>query len=346
MKKIKIILIGISISLLIIFVSSFLFIKNNNFLKPKGNEIYYTVQEGMTTSDISLDLYGEKIIKNEEKFYKLSLKKEIDLFANTTYKLSDDMSYKEILDIISQPTSNFQGDTFLIFEGEKIDEVAEDLSNYVVETKEEILDFWSNVDNLNIWIEKYDIIDDSILNSDIIYPLEGYLYPATYPIYQGETLIEITESMLGASESYYKDIFNKKGPNADFTFHDYLTLASIVERETMHPEDRPKVAEVFYNRMDQNMPLQSDITVLYAKGEHKSLVTYDDLEYNSPYNTYKVEGLPPGPISSVSLDSLNAVYEPDDNDYIYFFAKQDTGEVLYAKTLEEHEKNSKENAWE
>ncbi len=346
MKKIKIFLIIIFVLIIISIVGTFTFIKKHNFLKPQGNEIYYTIKEGMTTSDVSLDLYGDKIIKNEEEFYKLSLKKEIGLFANTTYKLSDDMSYKEILDIISQPTSNFEGETFLIFEGEKIDEVADDLSNYVKESKEEILNFWSNTDNLNIWIEKYDILDENILDPEIIYPLEGYLYPATYPIYQGETLVEITEAMLGASESYYKDLFDKKGPKSDFTFHDYLTLASIVERETMHPEDRPKVAEVFYNRMDQNMPLQSDITVLYAKGEHKSLVTYDDLEYESAYNTYKVEGLPPGPISSVSLDSLKAVYEPDNNDYIYFFAKQDTGEVLYAKTLEEHEKNSNEYAWE
>ncbi len=345
MKKIKVFLFIIFI-LIIIIIGIFTFVKKQNFLKPQGNEIYYTIEEGMTTSDVSLDLYSDKIIKNEKEFYKLSLKKEIGLFANTTYKLSDDMSYKEILDIISQPTSNFEGETFLIFEGEKIDEVADDLSNYVKESKEEILNFWSNTDNLNIWIEKYNILDESILDPEIIYPLEGYLYPATYPIYQGETLGEITEAMLGASESYYKDFFNKKGPKSDFTFHDYLTLASIVERETMHQEDRPKVAEVFYNRMDKNMPLQSDITVLYAKGEHKSLVTYDDLEYESAYNTYKVEGLPPGPISSVSLDSLKAVYEPDNNDYIYFFAKQDTGEVLYAKTLEEHEKNSNEYAWE
>ncbi len=152
--------------------------------------------------------------------------------------------------------------------------------------------------------------------------------------------------MLNASEANYKELFGSKGPKEGFTFHDYLTLASIVERETMHAEDRAKVAGVFYNRIEENMPLQSDITVLYAKGEHKSLVTYDDLEYNSPYNTYKVDGLPPGPISSVSLASLEAVYKPDNNDYLYFFAKQDTGEVLYAKTLEEHEKNSKEFAWE
>ncbi len=344
MKKIKVLMLLI-ISLIIVFFS-FIYLKHNNFLKPEGIEIYYTIESGMTTSDVSNDLFSKKIIKNKEYFYKLSLKKQVSLFANTTYKLSDNMSYDEILDIISNPTSNFEGETFLLYEGEKIDQVAEELSNYVPETKEEILEFWSDIDNLNIWIEKYEIIDDSILNENLIYPLEGYLYPATYPIYEGETLLEITNAMLNASESNYKELFLLSGPKEDFTFHDYLTLASIVERETMHPEDRAKVAGVFYNRLEKNMPLQSDITVLYAKGEHKSLVTYDDLEYDSPYNTYKVNGLPPGPISSVSLDSLESVYNPEKNDYLYFFAKQDTGEVLYAKTLEEHEKNSKEFAWE
>ncbi len=346
MKKIKIIIILILVIVISLLSFSFLYLKNHNFIKPEGVKIYYTIQEGMTTSDVSMDLFKKKIIKNKESFYKLSLKKEIELFANITYELSDDMSYNEILNVISQPSSNFEGDTFLLYEGEKLDEVAEELSNYVPENKDEILDFWSNKNNLNLWIEEYDIIDDSILNDDIIYPLEGYLYPATYPIYKGESLLEITVSMLNASETNYKELFDSKGPKGDFTFHDYLTLASIVERETMHAEDRPKVAGVFYNRIEENMPLQSDITVLYAKGEHKSLVTYDDLEYNSPYNTYKVDGLPPGPISSVSLASLEAVYKPDNNDYLYFFAKQDTGEVLYAKTLEEHEKNSKEFAWE
>ncbi len=346
MKKIKIIIILILVILISFLYFSFSYLKNHNFIKPEGNKIYYTIEEGMTTSDVSMDLFNQKIIKNQESFYKISLKKEVGLFANTTYELSDDMSYNEIVNIISKPVSNFDGESFLLFEGEKLDQVAEDLSNYVSETKEEILDFWSNENNLNMWIDQYDIIDDSILNKDLIYPLEGYLYPATYPIYKGETLIEITTAMLNASEVNYKEFLSSKGPKKGFTFHDYLTLASIVERETMHSEDRPKVAEVFYNRIDQSMPLQSDITVLYAKGEHKSLVTYDDLEYDSPYNTYKVNGLPPGPISSVSLSSLKAVYNPDNNDYLYFFAKQDTGEVLYAKTLEEHEKNSKEYAWE
>ncbi len=175
MKKIKIIIILILVIVISLLSFSFLYLKNHNFIKPEGNKIYYTVQEGMTTSDVSMDLFNKKIIKNKESFYKISLKKEVKLFANTTYELSDDMSYNEILNIISQSTSNFEGDTFLLYEGEKLDEVAEDLSNYVPETKDEILEFWNDKNNLNLWIEEYDIIDDSILNDDIIYPLEGYL---------------------------------------------------------------------------------------------------------------------------------------------------------------------------
>lgn len=342
MKKIKIVI-------LIIFVLaltfSYTYIKSHNFLKPQGNEIYYTVSEGETVESIASDLYLEKIIKDENSFYKLAIKKNVQLFANVSYHLNDSMSYKEILKTIASPTANFKGDSLLVFEGEQTSQIAEGLTQYVDMSVEEILSYWKDKENLKKWIEEYDVLTDEVLNEKIINPLEGYLFPATYVIYEGETLEEITQDMLNASETYYKQYYEDVS-GKEYTFHEYLTLASIVERESKLDVDRPKIAGVFYNRINSNMPLQSDITVLYAKDEQKALVTYEDLEYDSYYNTYQYTGLTPGPISSVSIKALDAVFNPEKNDYLYFFAKQDTGEVLYAETLEEHEANSQKYAWE
>src|SRR5699024_12688358 len=102
--------------------------------------------------------------------------------------------------------------------------------------------------------------------------------------------------------------------DGDYSVHEILTLASIIERESKFDEDRPKVAQVFMNRLDEDMKLQSDITAAYANGEHKVLMTYDDIETDSPYNTYVQTGLPPGPISSPRDETTQAVVEHEEND--------------------------------
>ena len=112
-------------------------------------------------------------------------------------------------------------------------------------------------------------------------------------------------------------------------------MASLVEEEATEKVDRAKIASVFYNRLDKGMPLQTDPTVLYAKGEHKDRVFYKDLEIDSPYNTYKVKGLPPGPIANAGEMSIKAVLEPEKTKYLYVLATPE-GEVLYSKTLDEH----------
>ncbi len=134
----------------------------------------------------------------------------------------------------------------------------------------------------------------------------------------------------------------------DKCWHKIITLASIVEKETGKPDERRAVAGVFYNRLTKNMPLQTDPTVIYAitKGEHKNdgkgplgrRLLSKDMEVDSPYNTYKYPGLPPGPIANPGRASIEAVLNPESNDYIYFVA-DGTGGHVFAKTLAEHNRN-------
>src|SRR5699024_551279 len=126
----------------------------------------------------------------------------------------------------------------------------------------------------------------NILNENIKEPLEGYLYAGTYDIFEEEpTAASVITMMVNQTSTFieeHRDAIEASG----MSIHDLLTLASIVERESKFSEDRPKVAQVFLNRIEEGMKLQSDITAAYANGEHKIVMTYDDIEVNSPYNTY------------------------------------------------------------
>jgi hypothetical protein len=168
------------------------------------------------------------------------------------------------------------------------------------------------------------------------YKLEGYLYPATYDYIAGTNVKDLIKQMVGKMNLEYQKLKEDMG-NTSLSFHQILTLASIIEKEGVTDEDRKLISGVFYNRMNNDMPLQSDITVLYALGEHKELVTIKDTEVDSPYNLYKHTGLGPGPYNSPSLSAIQAAIYPTASDYFYFVADIETGNVYYATTLEEHE---------
>ena len=209
---------------------------------------------------------------------------------------------------------------------------------------DELIALWDDRDYLDSLIEKYWFLTDEILQDGIMYPLEGYLYPETYTVTdQNITAEGITEQILDYTDSVLserKDDIEAFG----MTVHEFLSLTSVVESESLFEEDRPKIAGVFMNRLDEGMPLQSDITVLYALQEKRVNVTYDDLEVDSPYNTYKYTGLPIGPVCAVSAPVMDDTLAYEKSDYLYFFAKED-GTVIYSKTLEEHDKAVSENLW-
>src|SRR5699024_7510445 len=186
------------------------------------------------------------------------------------------------------------------------------------------------------------------LDEDLLVPLVGYLFAGTYEIFEEDPSVEyIIEIMIAHTNELVESELDEI-EDGDYSVHEILTLASIIERESKFDEDRPKVAQVFMNRLDEDMKLQSDITAAYANGEHKVLMTYDDIEIDSPYNTYVQTGLPLGPISSPSLESILAVIDPEGKDFVelYFYARH-SGETIYTKSLEDHEevKEKYEEEW-
>ncbi len=170
--------------------------------------------------------------------------------------------------------------------------------------------------------------------------LEGYLFPATYRIMKGTPEQEIVDMMLKRFEQEITPAYREKARVLGLNLHQAVTLASIIERETMKDAERPVVAAVLLNRMRKGMKLETDATVQYALGVNKERLLYKDLKVDSPYNTYKIQGLPPGPIASPGRPSLQAAVNPAPVDYLYYVVSRD-GEHVFSKTFEEHSRNKR-----
>ena len=167
--------------------------------------------------------------------------------------------------------------------------------------------------------------------------LEGYLFPDTYYLSRGQQDgADIIRMMVTNHQQVFDHIMQEETlSGAGLTPHQIITLASIVEKETGRPAERPLVARVFLNRLDRNMRLQADPTVRYATGKLAGTLTRRDLQEPSPYNTYYVKGLPPGPICNPGRAAILAVVQPADAEYLYFVSKNDATHH-FSKTLQEH----------
>ncbi len=174
--------------------------------------------------------------------------------------------------------------------------------------------------------------------------LEGYLFPSTYTLSRDTTADELVELMVRSFEQAFDPALRAEAEAAGMTVREVVTLASVVERETAKPEERPMVAGVFLNRLRIGMPLQTDPTVIYAlmrSGRWNGNITRRDLQMEHPYNTYRNRGLPPGPIAAPGRASIEAVLRPADVPYLYFVSRND-GSHVFASTLAEHNRNVRE----
>ncbi|KPL19638.1 MAG: hypothetical protein AMJ92_02090 [candidate division Zixibacteria bacterium SM23_81] len=165
--------------------------------------------------------------------------------------------------------------------------------------------------------------------------LEGYLFPDTYDLHWGMPAHELIDIMISRFRQIYDTDLNRRAAELDMTNHQVITLASMIEEEARIAEERPIISAVYHNRLKKRMMLQCDPTVIYALGGKTTPLTRKDLEVESPYNTYRHYGLPPGPISSPGKASIVAALYPIDVDYLYFVARGD-GSHQFSRTSREH----------
>jgi UPF0755 protein len=171
--------------------------------------------------------------------------------------------------------------------------------------------------------------------------LEGYLFPETYALARGTSAAEVVAQMVDGFRTVLTPDLRAAASAAGLTVRQLVTLASLVEKETGTPDERPLVAAVYTNRRKIGMGMQADPTVIYAlqkAGTYDGNLTREDLQFDSPYNTYRYPGLPPGPIASPGRASLEASARPADVDYLYFVSKND-GTHVFASSLAEHNRN-------
>lgn len=337
-KRKKIILIPIILFIIMIISSIILFIYSLSPVDSKNeNIITFTVEQGWGKNKIVTELKKNDLIRSEF-FSKIIIKfKNKELYAGT-YKLSKDLSTNEIFEKISnQDNIENESITITFVEGKRLTNYVTLIANNFDFTEEEINDKLSNVDYLKKLIDKYWFLTDNILNSDIYYPLEGYLYPDTYEFKKNSTLEEIIEKLLNNMDKKLSD-YKEEIELGKYSIHEYLTLASIVELEGVNSADRGNVAGVFYNRLNSGMSLGSDVTTYYAvKKDFSKELTQKDLDSCNGYNTRGtcVKGLPVGPICNAGLSSISAAIEPIENDYLYFVADKNK-KTYFSKDGVEH----------
>ena len=315
--------------------------------------VEFSIEPNTSTRKIIENLKKENLIKNT--YFTLAYVKinKINSLKAGDFELMESMSLKEIFNEIAD-SNNIKNKTMNLtfLEGKSITVYAEKIAKNLNMSKDDVLNKLSDKEYLKKLIDKYWFLTDSILNSEIYYPLEGYLAPDTYEFNLNSTVEDIVEKMLDQEEivlKKYKDNVLKENRN----IHNLITLASIVELEGKFLEDRKNIAGVFRNRLNNNDKLGSDVTTYYAfkvdMGERD--LTLEELNTANPYNTRSdsmVGKWPVGPICNPSTDSIEASINYTKNDYYYFVADKNS-KIYFSKTLDEHNKTIKKlqdsNLW-
>lgn len=256
----------------------------------------------------------------------------------STYVFNKAMSFPAIMNAINTNDFDYRlKESIEVKDGARLTQVAEAAAEQLGVSEEEILDKWADKKYLHELIKKYWFLTDAILDKDVMYPLEGYLYADTYYISPDNSTIEsFTEMCLDRMDEELtprKDAIKASG----FSVHELLTLVSIVTKESMS-EDQAGVAGVFMNRLKKDMRLESDVTVCYIFQEDRVDLKQSQIDSDNPYNTRKFKGIPPGPICQVVADAIDATLNPEKHDYLFFIADEN-GIVRYGKDNEDHNKN-------
>lgn len=295
----------------------------------------FTIEEGETTEKIAQDLLSKSLITNIY-YFKFYLRQN-DLggtLQSGSFKIPNNLSLKDLTDILQHAV--FPDIWVTIPEGLRATEIAEvleeEFSRYegTVFSKDEFL---STASSPTFTTE----FDNPAPDGE---SLEGYLFPDTYRFPPDATTEYIIMTMLSIFEE--KNVRPNQSKidalSSTLSLNDIVTLASIIERETIFPKDRPIVADILRRRLDNGWALEVDVTLLYYFEDWKHELTFDELQVDTPYNTRKYTGLTPTPISNPGTESFGAVLDPEPNDY-WFFVSDSEGNLHYATTLEEHNYN-------
>lgn len=329
MKKILIIL-GLVI---IIATASLAFLPDYLSKTANNKDVEIKVEEGDNLSTVAEDLYEKDVIKSRYWFrYKGS-----DIAANIkpgSYIIPSKVDIEQVYDIIQEgEEKEYLSITFP--EGFILYQFAEKVEQEGIASRDEFID----ATNRYFQDESYDFD-----TSNHYYNMEGYLFPDTYHFTYDQTIDEIVKTLASTMDSVFTEEYLNRMEELNLSKNQVLTIASLIERESYNDQERGTISGVIYNRLNKPMPLQIDATVIYGKGEgkeHMTRVLYADLEEDNPYNTYKNQGLPPGPIASPGKNSIHAALYPEDHNYLFYVLSENHDGHVFAETYEEHLANER-----
>lgn len=306
---------------ILIMVPWFMFRYNTSPTSKEDSLVVFEVPENSTYSTLGSKLEESDLIRSEF-YYKVLVR-----LMNPTklevckYNLDKSMGTVKIIEVLERGCQSSSESVMLrVPEGRNLNQIAEIAANVTTNSKEDVMKVWTSDEFVDEVIEKYEFINNDVKNQNIIYSLEGYLFPSTYELLnENVSPRNIAFRMLDQMNviyNRYKEDIDASG----LSFHEVLTLASIVEYEAILDEDRPIVSGVFHNRLNIGMKFQSCATLGYALGEWKSVYSIADTKVDHPYNTYQNDNLPPGPGGMPGEASIKAALNPSDTNYLYFFA--------------------------
>lgn len=301
-----------------------------------GEDVEIVIPEGSSVKTIAKILKENGLITYESAFVNRVKESEYrGTLRYGTYTLNTGMNTLEMIAIMGQSTQEpTVMATVTIPEGYSIEMIAARLEEQGIFTAQEFLDAVQN------GTYEYDFLASIPEDSNLNYRLQGFLFPATYNIYEDTTPEDLVNRMLKKFDEMYTDAYRQQADLMGYSAFQVVNMAAIVEREAKLESERPIIAGVINNRLEINMKLQMCPTVLYplTQGMYNvSQVTYADLELDSPYNTYMYEGLPVGPICNPGITSIAAVLYPTDSSYLYYHTDDESiGSHIFTETYEEH----------
>jgi len=288
---------------------------------PKGQERFLMLRPGSSARHIARELKNAGVIRSDHAFLLWHYWRGLPALKAGEYKFDHPADAREVYRRIV--AGDIYVHTVVIPEGYNLFDIADAIQAAGLGSREEFL----NISRSDVAL---------IADLDPQAPsLEGYLFPDTYEFTRTQTLHDMAAAMVKRFRQESREV----GLTADF--HRVVTMASIVEKETAVPTERPLVASVFYNRLRRNIVLATDPSVIYAAllaGRYNGVIHQSDLQYESAYNTYKHAGLPPGPICNPGRDALQAAMQPAPSDFLYFVS-DNNGHHRFARTMEEHSRN-------
>lgn len=299
--------------------------------RSDAQSVAFVVEEGESLSSVAARLDEDGLIASEFWFkVTATMSGRTGAIKPGEFAIAPGTSYNNILLALSVAQTDEV--TLTIPEGYSLAQIGELVTEKFGVTAAE----WSQLTGVNSPFEAHAFVVAAQKPGSV--DLEGYLFPDTYRFFPDATGEEIVEKLIDTMAERVEPLGVPSGDASGMTIHEVLTLASIVEKEVRTPTTMQNVADVFLKRIAISMPLQSDATINFIIDGDDPSPTLADLEVESPYNTYKYPGLPPGPISNPGLNALRAVFQPASNPY-YYFLTTDDGDIYYAATHDEHVAN-------